>query len=193
MVLDPARLHSALDAIADLFASCESPDAEILAAEQVQLFTALCRTGAVVAPSDLPRALQAPWQQAPELPIPDPDEPDVFDVPDPVPGSPRRGRLYLAVDNTGSTGAVVAPSDLPRALQALWQQAPELPIPDPDEPDVFDVPDPVPGSPRRGRLYLAVDNTGSTGAAPHTAADQVDSSAQSPAVGDTGPPPTGAP
>lgn len=134
MVLDPARLHSALSAIADLFASCESPDAEILAAEQVQLFTALCRTG-----------------------------------------------------------AVVAPSDLPRALQALWQQAPELPIPDPDEPDVFDVPDPVPGSPRRGRLYLAVDNTGSTGAAPHTAADQVDSSAQSPAVGDTGPPPTGAP
>lgn len=131
MVLDPARLHSALDAIADLFASCDSPDAEILAAEQIQLFTALCRTGAVVSPEDLPAALRALWQQAPEVAFPDPDEPDVFDVPDPVPGSLRRGRIYLAVDNT----------------------------------------------------------TGSD----RSSADQGASGGQAPAVGDSGPPPTGAP
>ena len=130
-MLDQVRLQATLDAIADLFASCDSPDDEILAAEQIHLFTALVRTGAVIEPADLPRALRALWQQAPELPIPDPDEPDVLDVPDPLPGSPRRGRLYLAVDNTAGS--------------------------DRNGPDRGDGPD------------------------------------QAPAVGDSGPPPTGAP
>lgn len=113
-MLDQARLQATLDAIADLFASCDSPDAEILAAEQVHLFTALVRTGAVIEPSDLQPALQAMWERAPEAPFPDLSEPDVFDVLDeaePHPGSPRRGRLYLVVDNSADQ-RVVAPAPL---------------------------------------------------------------------------------
>lgn len=102
-MLDQVRLQATLDAIADLFASCDSPDDEILAAEQIHLFTALVRTGAVIEPADLQPALQAMWERAPEAPFPDLSDPDVFDVldaADPPAGSPRRGRVYLVVDNT---------------------------------------------------------------------------------------------
>lgn len=127
-MLDQVRLQATLDAITDLFASCESPDAEILAAEQIHLFTALVRTGAVIAPSDLQPALQAMWERAPEASFPDLFEPDVFDVldaADPPPGSPRRGRLYLAVDNTteGPVGGASVPSPGP---QVEHQAAPAV-------------------------------------------------------------------
>ena len=106
--MDQARLNAALDAVAELFSSCSSPEEEVLAAEQVHLFTSLLRSGAVICPEDLPGALRAMRESAPEQPFPDPSLPDVEDFGDDdfggdvTIGGAGRPWLYLAVDNTAA-------------------------------------------------------------------------------------------